>query len=45
MIECKDCGQSVDKLELFPENRCLECHAKVFVMPTARELVQMWGGK
>jgi hypothetical protein len=48
MITCKGCGKDVDPLEVFPGDRCLDCH-KVIVsmlpMPTADQIVKMWGGK
>jgi hypothetical protein len=46
MRKCNDCGCNVKPLEMFPHDRCLECHAIVWdSMPpiTARELAVMWG--
>lgn len=44
MIVCSDCGVSVDRLAIFPQDRCVDCHAKVTPMVTAEELVAMWRG-
>jgi len=47
MTTCPDCGSSVEPLEAFPEGRCLDCYSKLMEnapMPTAAEIVQMWGG-
>lgn len=49
MTECSDCGKSVDPLEVFPKQRCLECHAAApevkrdIETMTAERLSQMWG--
>ncbi len=43
---CADCGCDVAPLDMFPKDRCLGCHAKVYDAmppPTARELARMWG--
>jgi hypothetical protein len=40
---CTQCTAEIDPLEVFPEGKCLECHAKAFVMPTETELKAMWG--
>lgn len=51
---CEDCGQAVDPLEQFPGTKskagikCLDCYAKSPEgrrMPTAEQIVRMWGGK
>lgn len=47
MITCKGCTKVHDRLESFPGNLCLECWAdspEGRRMPTADELVAMWGG-
>lgn len=41
---CTGCAVNIHPLEVFPEGKCLDCHAKNFVMPTAGELISMWGG-
>ena len=44
---CRDCGATVPHLEVFPGPRCLSCWAaspEGLRMPTADELVTMWGG-
>jgi len=46
-ITCKDCKADVDPLAIFPGNRCLECHKVATAndpMPTADDIVRMWGG-
>ena len=43
---CRGCKADVDPLEIFPGDRCLECHKVATAgdrMPTARELARMWG--
>lgn len=43
---CSNCKKVIDTLEVFPKGYCVECYEKLeFVMPTAQELVRMWGGK
>ncbi|AID58978.1 hypothetical protein PBI_GAIA_162 [Mycobacterium phage Gaia] len=48
---CTDCGISVDPLEIFPKNRCLNCHAsspetiRELRAMTGERLAQMWGGR
>lgn len=47
MRNCKQCNREIDRLEVFPGPLCLECYAKSPEgrrMPTAAELVGMWGG-
>jgi len=44
-VSCTKCAKEIDRLEVFPKGVCLDCHAETFVMPTADELVAMWGGK
>ena len=29
-IKCSDCGKNIDKLEVFPGNRCVDCHETKF---------------
>jgi hypothetical protein len=42
---CTSCGNPVDPLEVFPGDKCLECWKEQdFVMPTAEQLVGLWGG-
>lgn len=49
-VRCRDCGDPVDILELFPKNRCLACHAKApeiieeNATMTGEKLAKMWGG-
>lgn len=45
MKKCQKCNQEIRPLEEFPNGLCLECHAEVTPMPTAQELIEMWGGK
>jgi hypothetical protein len=48
MVNCATCGNETDRLELFPGDVCLTCWANSPEgrrMPTANELVAMWGGK
>lgn len=48
---CASCAAPVDPLELFPAGLCLLCYADSLTgrrgrrMPTAAELVTMWGGQ
>lgn len=47
MTKCTNCAGLVNKLELFPNNLCLNCWADTpegRYLPTAEELVKMWGG-
>ena len=47
-IKCAKCGADVDPLAVFPQKRCLSCYEKDMAgapMPTAREIVAMWGGR
>lgn len=46
MRKCSECGCDVAPLEMFPKDRCIDCHARWFdTQPpiTARELARMWG--
>jgi len=36
-VKCSKCGKEVDVLELFTENRCLECYEKDFNNLTEEE--------
>jgi hypothetical protein len=45
-MKCTDCGMKIDQWCVFPEGRCINCHAIEFdskPMPTAQEIRQMWG--
>ena len=45
-MKCAECGAIVGQYEIFPEDRCLDCHSKWFdsqPMPTAQDIRQMWG--
>ena len=45
--DCRGCGDPTDQLDLFPGGVCLACWAKSPEgrrMPTADEVVRMWGG-
>ena len=47
MVTCTGCKAPTDPLEVFPGGVCLPCWAaspEGRRMPTAEELVQMWGG-
>jgi hypothetical protein len=47
-MNCTDCGMKIDQWCVFPEGRCINCHALEFdskPMPTAQEIRQMWGIK
>jgi predicted nucleic acid-binding Zn ribbon protein len=50
-MDCNECGKTVDPLELFQENRCLDCHAGNAQVQadlraiTATDLARMWGAK
>lgn len=49
-VPCADCGADVDPLDVFPGNRCLDCHAGnpavrgALATMTADRLARMWGG-
>ena len=48
MITCTKCGKTIDRLEVFPNNLCLDCYktAPEATRPiTAEELAKMWGGR
>jgi DNA-directed RNA polymerase subunit RPC12/RpoP len=46
-MKCADCGKTVDPLDIFPKDRCLDCHAKatqhMTATMTADKLARMWG--
>jgi hypothetical protein len=45
-LDCTDCGMRIDEWCVFPEGRCINCHAIEFdskPMPTAQDIRQMWG--
>lgn len=46
---CKDCGNAVDYLEVFPGPRCLACWTPIGERQartmTAADLSRMWGGR
>ena len=47
-MKCTDCGMKIDQWCVFPQGRCINCHALEFdskPMPTAQEIRQMWGIK
>lgn len=50
-IKCTECGTEIDPLEVFPKNRCVNCHAKAPEVQretetmTADKLARMWGGR
>jgi len=41
---CKGCGCEGMRIDMFPGERCIECHAAAFEMPTAGELAGMFRG-
>ena len=47
-MACSECRKSVRRIELFPNDLCVDCYA---LTPeanrpiTAEELTRMWGGK
>jgi len=49
VMKCKECGNAIHPLAVFPKGRCLECHAKapeVIRMSetmTGAKLARMWG--
>lgn len=49
-LECADCGSAVHPLEIFPNDRCINCHAKApeiineAAIMTANKLADMWKG-
>ena len=51
MMTCNDCGREVDPLEVFPKQRCLNCHASAPEVRhelrnmTGERLARMWGAK
>ena len=51
MLTCNDCGAGVDPLEIFPGDRCIDCHANtpetraMLRGMTADKLARMWGGR
>lgn len=47
-MKCTKCERSIDPLEAFPGDVCLDCWAaspEGRRMPTAAEIVTMWGGQ
>lgn len=40
---CKKCAAEIHPLEVFPGPKCLDCHAADFVMPTEKQMTNMWG--
>jgi len=42
---CSSCNRPVHKFALFPKEHCLDCHAAVTPMPTAEDVIRMWGGR
>jgi hypothetical protein len=48
MTKCTGCGATVDPLELFPKNRCLECYSKsqdaedMMAGMNGEKLARMW---
>ena len=45
MENCTKCAREIHRLEVFPKGLCVDCHAEITPMPTAQELIEMWGGK
>lgn len=46
-LACKTCKGEIDPLAVFPGPLCLTCYAQTqedVPMPTAEEVVAMWGG-
>lgn len=43
VMRCLGCGKSVDILDLFPKNRCLDCHSTA--PEVVRELRDLTGEK
>lgn len=41
---CTSCARPVQRLSVFPRGRCLDCHAAATPLPTAADVVAMWGG-
>lgn len=45
-VTCSSCPRRIDRLEVFPGGRCLDCHkATRPPMPTAHELARVWGAR
>ena len=47
-MKCTDCEMKIDQWSVFPEGRCINCHALEFdsnPMPTAQDIRDMWGIK
>lgn len=42
---CPDCNRPVQRLSVFPGDRCIDCHAAITPMPTANDVIRMWGGR
>ena len=48
MLTCTACSKPIEPLDVFPKGKCLTCHAAwadTQPMPTAADIVRMWGGK
>ena len=49
--ECAKCAKPVDKLDLFPGDVCLDCHAAdpdvigALALLDGQKLAKIWGGK
>ena len=49
--QCAKCAKPVDKLDLFPGDVCLDCHAAdpdvigALALLDGQKLAKMWGGK
>lgn len=44
IAHCLDCNTTLDRLEVFPQGRCVECHARVTPLPTLDQFIAMWRG-
>jgi hypothetical protein len=47
-MKCTDCEMKIDQWSVFPEGRCINCHALEFdsnPLPTAQDIRDMWGIK
>lgn len=51
VVVCADCGRDVDRLDVFPKQRCLQCHdaapevQRAFSTLTGESLARIWGAK
>lgn len=43
LARCDDCGREIHALEVFPHERCVNCHEKVTPFPTAKEVRAAFG--